>query len=409
MVFSAPIELNVWVGYAEVMPTLQKAIEDYERENPNIKINAMSMDVRELERKVAVAVPTGTSADIVELDHMPAMRYISAGLFDEMPENLGRMATSILPPEYMELVSIDGKIYGMPWFVGQQFLYYNKTMFEEAGLSGPPETIDELMEQAKKLTKYDANGNVERSGIALRIAGAGSGVAHKWVPYLIAYGGEVLTKTEDGKYHNGYDNEAGRKALKYYIDALYKYKVDSFNVKHDSEAFALENTAMFHREAWVIGYMQSHAPGVEYDTAPMPGEIQRATTVITANLHVPKASKNSEAAWDFVEYLMRGEYAKSLMLDAGWLPARRDLDFTDVYDVHPQFRGAMEVPEGYLFVPFSSIPPSDEILTKLASRLTQAFLDPGLLDNPEGIAKVIEDAAKETDQILKDHGLYGEK
>jgi len=52
---------------------------------------------------------------------------------------------------------------------------------------------------------------------------------------------------------------------------------------------------------------------------------------------------------------------------------------------------------------------TDEIYTKLAERLMAAYTRKDLLDNPEGIAKVIAEAAEETDNILKEAGLYGER
>ena len=53
------------------------------------------------------------------------------------------------------------------------------------------------------------------------------------------------------------------------------------------------------------------------------------------------------------------------------------------------------------------IGPIDEIQTRLAERLVAAFTDANLIDNPDGIAKVLSDAAKETDDILKREGLLG--
>jgi hypothetical protein len=52
------------------------------------------------------------------------------------------------------------------------------------------------------------------------------------------------------------------------------------------------------------------------------------------------------------------------------------------------------------------IAPFDEIMTKLAERLVTAYLDASLVDNPDGIAQVIEDAANETNEILDKAGLY---
>jgi multiple sugar transport system substrate-binding protein len=404
---AAATKLSIWLGYPECLPVLNKAIADYQKTHPDVEIEALTFDVRELERKVAISVSANVSADIVLLDHMPGMRYVAADLFTPVSDDVGSYLKKSVPASTNALASINNQQYGLPWFIGPQVLYYNKTMFKEAGLSRPPETIDELVDYAKKLAKYDDKGNLIRSGIALRISGGGSGVGHKFAPWLYAFGGDILVKTADGKYHNGYDNEAGRNTLKFYIDILHKYKVDSILMKHDAEAFALENTAMFKREAWVVGYMNEHAPDVDYDCAPLPGQARRGTVYDAMIMYVPKASKNAELAWDFLLHLSKEEYAKMLMTTSGWIPARTDVDYSDIIAKQPQFAANVVVPEGFVFEPFPVCEAFDEILTKLATRLVTAFADKSLVDNPAQIDKTIKQMAEETDNILKRTGLYG--
>ena len=75
-------------------------------------------------------------------------------------------------------------------------------------------------------------------------------------------------KTASGKYHQSYDNEAGRAALKFYIDAVQTFKVDDPKVQHDADAFVAGNTAMLFREAWVIGEIQKKNPTLDYGVTP---------------------------------------------------------------------------------------------------------------------------------------------
>jgi multiple sugar transport system substrate-binding protein len=63
---------------------------------------------------------------------------------------------------------------------------------------------------------------------------------------------------------------------------------------------------------------------------------------------------------------------------------------------------------GYDEYGYPVIGPFDEVMTKLAERLVAAYANKSLLDNPAGIAKVLEDAAKETNDILKKAGLLAE-
>ena len=74
-------------------------------------------------------------------------------------------------------------------------MFWNKTYFQEAGLSGPPATFPELIEDAKKLVKFDSQGRMTRSGISLRLSGQGSGIGEKFRYVLEAAGGSLIDKT----------------------------------------------------------------------------------------------------------------------------------------------------------------------------------------------------------------------
>ena len=87
---------------------------------------------------------------------------------------------------------------------------------------------------------------------------------------LEAAGASVIVKTASGKYHNNFDNDAGRAALQFVVDAVQKYKIDDPKVQHDAAAFVAGATAMLFREAWVIGEIQEKSPTLEYGVAPIP-------------------------------------------------------------------------------------------------------------------------------------------
>src|SRR5690554_6755299 len=92
--------------------------------------------------------------------------------------------------------------------------------------------------------------------------------------------------------------------------------------------------------------------------------------------------------------------------EIGWPAPRIDMDFSDIFAREPAYAVANERPEGYIYSTYPPLTAADEIWTKFGERLEAAFRDPSLVDNPEGIKKVLDDAAKETNDILKEHGLY---
>jgi len=402
------VNLLIWSGYPEMVPFYEKVAKDYESLHPGVKIEVAAFGLRDFERKLSMAIPSGTESDIMEMSTFVMTKFVEAGYLSKNPPEVSQYieSRSILSIHRKD-ITFKGDTYGVPLFQGLKAMFWNKTMFAEAGLTHSPQTWEEVIDYSQKLAKYDEKGNLIRSGISLRLSGAGSGVAEKWWFWLWPAGGTLEEKTPSGKYHNGYNNQAGRDALRLYIDLLYKYGVDNYKIKHDAEAFALEKTAMFTRESWVVGYMKEHAPQVNYDVAVLPKYRRWGTLTEIKNLYVSKQCKNPDIAWGLVMYMQKPENLKFLLERVGWFPTRTDVDFEDVFNKIPQYRGFLSRPEGFELYMYYPIACGDEILTKLAERLVTAFTRKGLLDNPKGIAKVIEEAARQTDEILKEAGLYG--
>jgi len=380
--------LTIQSGYPEIAENVYKiAAADFEKEHPDVTVKVAYYNLRDHEQKLAMQFAAGTPPDVVETSTYFIAKFLAAGMLQEAPADIVEYVEKNVMPYATKFYKLDGKIYGMPYFIGIIALYYNKDMFIEAGLDPdrPPRTWEELIGFACRLAKYE-NGRLARSGISLRLSGGGSGVAEKWWPFLIQAGGTILEKTADGKYHAGFYNEAGFDALNLYIKLLYLYKVDSYEVKHDAEAFALEQTAMFERGAWVTGYLKEHNPG----------------------FYVPQAAKNPDLAWEFIRFLQRPKYQLLMLEKSGWIPVRNDVDYSGILEATPQLVTFFETPEDYLVESYTGISPENEIMTKLGDHLVKAYRQANLLDNPEGIWKVLEQAAAEVNEILKREELYGE-
>jgi multiple sugar transport system substrate-binding protein len=404
---SAKAKISVWIGWPDLLPAYQEAVADFEAETGN-KVEVLAFPLREFERKLAVSVPAGNAPDIFVTSEYIIPPYIEAGFVSEPPKSVSEFIARSFDPMTLKLNTFDGKIYGVPQIGIARVLYWNKKLFEEAGLPGSPKNWDELVEYARKLTTYDEKGNPVRTGICLRKFGGGSGVTEKFQILLSSAGGSILKQTSDGKWRAAYDDEAGVATLKLYIDLIHKYKADSFDTKQDSEAFALEHTAMFIREYWPIPYFKKNAPDLQYNTALIPGRKDgtSGTVYSTESMFVPKSSKNADVAWEFIMFMNRDKYVKKLFGEIGWPVPRTDVDFSDIYADEPAFSVANERPEGYMYSTYPPLIVADEIWTKLGERLEGAFRDATLVDNPEGMKKVLDDAAEETNRILREGKLY---
>jgi multiple sugar transport system substrate-binding protein len=399
--------IKLWTGYPERVPVYKAAADDYMKEHPNVNIEIVPFDLRQSEQKFAIALPAGTAPDIFEGSSFIANQFIKEKMLDPAPAAVNNWMKKNFDQPYLDLFGKGKKIYAIPSVQGFQILYYNKDYYKDAGLVAPPKNLDELMAYSRKLAKYDAKGNLVRSGISLRISGGGSGVAEKFEIFLFANGGSVLKQTASGKLKANFANEAGYKALNFYLQALHKYKVDSFNIKHDSEAFELGLAAQFNRETWVIGDITKRAPGLNYGIAQVPGGTQRATNLVLDGFIVPASGKNKDLAWDFSVYLNRDKYLVKMMQDVGWICSRNKVDYSEVYKKEPHFEQALNRPSHLKLLAAAPAAATNEALTKFAERLVAVFPDASMVDNKPKIMKFLNDAAKEVNEILKSYNEYG--
>ena len=403
------ITLKLWSGTAEMHNFYGIATARYTQLHPNVTFELSVLPQRTLDEKLAVALPAGEAADLLLGGGAMSYLYYQQGYLAPLSEEMQAYLRSMGLPRTIvenEITAEDGNIFVAPMYMDTGVYFYNKDYWEEAGITRCPETLDELMEWGRKLTKYDEAGNVVRPGLDLRLSGGGRGVADKFWSSVSASMGCRPVEKVDGGYRCGLDNDCGRATLKFYIDAVHKYKVDSMDAKSDAEAFGLGLTAMFYRESWVVHYLDSNAPDLNYGACPLPaGPGGKGGVPGAAGLVIANTCEHTDVAEDFIKFVY-----DEMMVDLfkiGFMPARLNLDYSEIYDEWPVlkvFVGQLGDPEfhGYSY---ELIEPSAEIFSRMADRLMSAYLEADLVDNPAGIAAVMHEICEEINSVLDEYDL----
>lgn len=409
---AADTTLAIWTGFPELQPFYEAVAKAYSSANPGVKCTVFSTSLRETEQKLSAAVPTGTGPDVYDIGTNISVNFIESGLIDPNPADVDKYLKSGAWNKFVvDFFTLNGKTYGLPLMEGSKAsMFYNKTMFKEAGIAGPPATMAELVDAAKKLVKFDSTGKMIRSGISLRLSGQGSGITEKFRYLLEGAGASVIVKTASGKYHNNFDNDAGRAALQWVVDAVQKHKIDDPKVQHDAAAFAAGTTAMLWREAWVIGEIHDKAPTLDYGVAPIPKWTASSPNRMLLQpwgVYVNGKSANKPAAWEFVKFLTNPENSFRITDMTGWVSEREDVDWKPLLAKTPQFETFVSPPKGMDYYVEPILAPWDEIQSKMADKLTAAYIDPALNGNPAKLAEAVKVMAAQTDQLLKDADMYG--
>ena len=167
---------------------------------------------------------------------------------------------------------------------------------------------------------------------------------------------------------------------------------------------------MLFREPWVIGEIQKKNPTLDFGVAMIPrwkaGEPHK-TLLHFDSLTVSGKSKNQKLAWDWVMFATKPDNMVRLTQMSGWVAGRvGDVDWAPLVKQIPQYEVFVSPPKEQVFYLEPVLPPWDEIQTRVADALPGAYVDPALKDDPKKVADVIHRLATQTDQLLKEAGLY---
>lgn len=152
------------------------------------------VDDEQYKTKLALDLQAGTGPDIFGLDGIWIGEFAQAGYIQPLDELIPDAAEwdgwQKIPDEVQELASFDGKRYGIPWGTDGRVLFYNKTLFEKAGLptDWQPDSWNELLEAGEALAELDGVTPLQlNAGTAMGEATSMQGV----LPLLAGTGEEV--------------------------------------------------------------------------------------------------------------------------------------------------------------------------------------------------------------------------
>ncbi len=297
-----------------------------------------------------------TPPDISRVSDGFLPRLIDAGLLDEAPDEvvdfLNRQPVS---DDLKTLMRRGDSAYGVIHAATWQALYYNKDHFREAGLDPdrPPQNWDELLDYARRLTRYDEDGTVTRAGLSLRKSGYAPGTGMKFYDYYFSAGGEIFSEDLTRCTLN---SEEGVRTLGFYLECLHgDPPVDGYEVIGDTDGFANGTVSMFYRGPWVIKFLLENAPDIDYGIANIVADTRSSSNGGIYPWVVARDSNEKELAWELVMFFMDADRMADYVREELQAPLHPDVqqmeEFQDIpYAVYLEQPNVKEFP----FVPHSN-------------------------------------------------------
>jgi ABC-type glycerol-3-phosphate transport system substrate-binding protein len=116
--------------------------EQFEAANPDIEVKLQQVDSEEYEQRLLIQIASGTAPDVMVIRDASSVFFARRGLYADLNpliETRG-MDLSAFAPETLEAYQLDGEQYGLPRSVTPVLTYYNKKMFDDAGVAYPERT-----------------------------------------------------------------------------------------------------------------------------------------------------------------------------------------------------------------------------------------------------------------------------
>ncbi len=350
------ITLEYWqYSFDSKVNLMDELIAEFEEANLGIKVKQTNFPYDQYNEQVAAQVPAGKGPDVINLFYGWVPTYVDAGYLQPLPQDAfphEEIESEFFP--LVEATKMDGEYWTIPTSVRTLALFYNKDLFEEAGLdpNSPPQTWEELEDYAVQLTKADGNGRLEQSGMAWEPAQQG----HHWLRdgLTLQAGGQVLS--EDRKEVVWADTPAGLEAFKYWLSFPTELGTSEQGFYTDDvTAFVTEKAAMNIDGSFRVGTLQSDAPDLNYAIAPLPGKDVQSTNAsfwtngITARVEGEKL----EAATKFLEFLTSDDVMERWLDATGELPAKESVAMQDKYvndEIYGPFIESLPFANAHFFV-----------------------------------------------------------
>src|SRR5690606_4296018 len=126
--------LTVWAMGAEG-EKLPELLKGFQEQNPDVTVEVTPVPWDSAHDKFTSAIAAGTAPDVAQVGSTWMAEFVGLNALESTPEEV---ATDDYFPGALEAVTVDGTVYGVPWYVETRVVYYRKDLAEKAGITEPP-------------------------------------------------------------------------------------------------------------------------------------------------------------------------------------------------------------------------------------------------------------------------------
>ena len=300
MVFGDPAEKAAY----------ETLVGEFRKRNSAIEVELVHIpDQADYRKRLAVDIAAGTPSDVVLINYRRLGAFAAKSLLEPLGPYLAQsklVKEGDYYTEAMQAFNWQGTLMCIPQNVSSLVVYYNKQLFDQAGIAYPQAgwTWDDFVKTAQALTKdTNGDGTIDQYGLGTEIE------AIRLAPFVWQNGGDLVDTAESPR-RLALDTPEASAAFQWFVDLQVKHHVvpDAAAAKSENSdsRFLNGRLGMLLNSRRVVPTLREIS-SFDWDVAPLP-QSKQSVTVLHADAYcLPKASKNKPAAWAFIEFANASE------------------------------------------------------------------------------------------------------
>ena len=284
---------------------LAAIVKAFEDQNPGITVNVKTLPYADYFTALQTDVAGGTTADVFDIEYANYAAYQANGVLAP----LTGVDTSVYQKNLADAYATAGTQYALPSSFSNVVLYYNKDLFDKAGVAYPTKSWTWADEKAAAESLTDAANGIWGDYQPISY--------YEYYKAVAQAGGSFLNA--DGTA-TAFNNQAGIDAAHWLIDksgtVMPTAAQGAGTPDFDTNLFSSGKLAMWHTGIWMFGALKDAT--FNWDIAVEPGGKQQASAMFSNALAVSATSKNIEAATKWAAFMSSSDVMVDTRLANGW-------------------------------------------------------------------------------------------
>ncbi len=344
--------------------------------------------------KFVKSIAGGTTPDVAEVGTTWTPEFADAGALMDLSGPLEKAGVGDeLVPGLVEAGTVDGTLYGMPWYAGVRSIVYRTDVFEKAGLEQPT-TWDQLVAAAEKIKKSNPDM------LAFPVAGDSE---YGVYPFIWGNGGEIATQDGD-TWTSQIDSPEAQEGITFYTDLARKHgfstpAATTWTEADLSDAFSRDEVAMMISGSWTPGALVENNPDLKgkIGAFPIPGPDGGVSPSFLGGSHLSvfQTAKNPDLAWALVEMMSTGEFAEKWSQQSGFFPGT-----TTLLEKVQEADDPVVAPFATQMVEGGASLPVTPLYGQVQGKKTVSAMLQSILSGDSSVEQASKNAAQEMDDIF---------